>query len=189
MTDPVLPGFEMQQQLQACLMAALAAVPGVTHVGGLPHIDGVHTDGLCGALLITTAEHGQFVCRLQPQVSPLNADAQRALNPVTFRSQQGVAITIGRLHVGTDFQNMQRHIPVAVWQESNQQSLAIAMLDEATFMTGLLCLFPHGELAGGAKEVCRSLVTYSVKKAAGAPADELARHWQELVDQARTALT
>lgn len=185
-----LPGYEMQQHLFDALRSALVAVPGVTNVRRMPDPTDAQTPYLSEALLVTTAEQGQFVCLVQPQLTPTTgATALRALNPVTFRPKRGnVVLTVGRLHVGADFANMVKSIPVAVWDASRQEVLAHTQLDEDTFLSGLSCLFPHGELSFGAKAVCQLVVEYAAKKASGAPADELERDWQQLVDQAQMSL-
>lgn len=186
-----LPGFELQQRLFTAMRAALVAVTGVTNVQRIPDPTDAQTPQLSEALLVTTAEHGQFVCLVQPQLTPTTgATALRALNPVTFRPARGnIVLTVGRLHVGTDLANMVKNIPVLVWNESHQEVLVHMQLDEDTFLSGLSCLFPHGELSFGARDVCQSLVEYAERKAAGASAAELERDWSQLVDQARIALT
>lgn len=147
---PNLPGFEMQQQLVAALQAALLTVQGVTNVQPIPAPAAAQTPALSEALLVTTVHAGQFVCHVQPQLTPTPGVALRALNPVTFRPQNGpLVLTIGRLHIGTSLTDMVKYIPVAVWNESQQTVLAHLQLDEATFMSGLSCLFPNGELAFG----------------------------------------
>lgn len=185
-----LPGFETQQRLFTAMRAALVAVTGVTNVQRIPDPTDAQTPQLSEALLVTTAEHGQFVCLVQPQLTPTQSTTHRALNPVTFRPKRGnVAWTVGRLHVGHSLDDMTKNIPVVAWNEARQEMLAHSLLDEDTFLAGLSCLFPHGELSFGARDVCQSLVEYAERKAAGASADELERDWQQLVDQARTALT
>lgn len=185
-----LPGFEMQQRLFTAIRAALVSVPNVTHVRRIPDAADVQTPDLSESLLVTTAEHGQFVCLVQPQLEPSQGEAQRSLNPVTFRPRQGdVVLTVGRMHVGTCLSDLQKFIPVAMWREAGHEVLAVTQLDEETLLSGLSCLFPRGELSFGAREVCQLVVDLAEKKQSDASAAELQHDWRQLVDAARAALT
>ena len=76
-----------------------------------------------------------------------------SLNPVTFtgsakrESSEKVALTVGRLHLGTN-EGLQKFLTAVMWtgDDTNPQVLGHIVIDEDHFVRGLKLLFPNGEL-------------------------------------------
>lgn len=171
--------------LRHLVKQGVVGVTGTTVASGHQEPDALVVEGSDGTL------YDVFVQRRLAPDDPQGYKREQALNPVTFHPDNADPhLTLSRLHFGLSGRGpLTKRITAVMYREHNTDIIGYTVLDEDLVIRGLRLLFPHGELSGGAEQVCRALIEWW----SGFDADTVADHEflqdvEEIVAMAQTTL-